>query len=109
MSSPSSEVLYFGNDMILEVRGLQNEVTGAYLNSATVTVTLIDKVGAQVAGASWPMSMAYVAASDGVYRATLPYSLSVTRNARYTAIVDINAGTGQRARFDVPVLCKTRD
>lgn len=104
----TTEVLLYGNDNVLEIRGLRNEVTGTFLNSATVTVTLKDSAGTNVTGTSWPKALAYVASSDGVYRATLAHDLGLTPAGRYTATIAVDGGAGLVARWDVPCLCKTR-
>lgn len=111
MTSPSggaaAEILYVGNDMILELRGLQRQDTAAYMNAATVTVTMKDSEGTTIAG-SWPQAMGYVSSSNGVYRATLAYNMAVTENARYTATVTADGGAGLRARWDIPCFVRTR-
>lgn len=102
------QTLYLGNDMLLEVSGLRDDVTGDYLNAATVTVTLKDSAGVNVTGQSWPLTLSYVTASNGVYRATLIDSLSVTANARYVATVIADAGAGKRAQWELDFVCRTR-
>jgi hypothetical protein len=102
------EILFADNDMIFEVRGLANELTGSYLNSATVACTLKDSAGAAVTGQSWPLTLAYVTSSNGVYRATLPYTLDLTANGRYTLELDVNAGAGLRGKWEIPCLCRAR-
>lgn len=102
------QTLYYGNDMLLEVAGLRDQATGDYLNAATVTVTLEDDADVQVTGESWPLAMSYVASSNGVYRATLRDTLSLTNNARYVATVIADAGEGKRGRWDVDFVCKMR-
>lgn len=101
-------VIYTGNDTVIEVKGLKNEVTGAFLNSATVTATLVDAEGDQVAGETWPKTLAYVASSDGIYRATLPYTMSLAAGGRYVAQISVNAGSGLRASFSLPVVARGR-
>ena len=102
------EILLADNDMIFEVRGLANEVTGSYLNAATVTCTLKDSGGAAVSGQSWPLTMSYVASSNGIYRATLPYTLDLVANGRYTLELDVNGGAGLRGKWEIPCLCRVR-
>lgn len=102
-------ILYVGNDTILEVKGLKNEVTGGFLNAATVTAVLVDNEGDEVAGYSWPATLAYVAGSDGIYRATLPYSMSLSGGARYSAQITANGGSGLRASWSIPCLARARD
>lgn len=101
-------VLHVGNDHVLEVAGLRNELTGAALNSATVTVTLVDSAAAEVTGDTWPKTMSYVSGSDGVYRATLVYGLGLTAGARYTARITADAGNGLRAYWEMECVARPR-
>lgn len=104
-----SEILtiYQGNDTIIELAGLKNEVSGAFINNATVNVTLVDSLGVQVTGQAWPLALAYVALSDGAYRATLGFNLPLILNAKYSANVFVSAG-GLVANWSIDVICKKR-
>lgn len=102
-------ILLDNNDSILEVDGLKNELTGAYLNSATVTVTLKDAAGANVTGDTWPKALAYLALSNGTYRATLLYSLALTAGSRYTATIIADGGAGLRAEWTLECVCRARN
>jgi hypothetical protein len=106
--SPSAELLLAGNDLVFEVRELRDVVAGSYLNAATTTCTLKTAAGVNVTGQSWPLTMTYVASSDGVYRATLPYTLGIAASARYTLHLDIDAGAGKRGHWEIPCLCRVR-
>lgn len=86
-------VLYIGNDNIIELQTLTNEATGAADTGATVTVTLTDKLGANVTGQSWPATLAHV--SGGTYRTTLADELAITANQRYYATVHAVGSGGQ--------------
>jgi hypothetical protein len=101
-------ILYTGNDTVLEIKGLKNEVTGGFLNAATVTATLVDSDGDEVGGHDWPATLAYVTDSDGIYRATLPYGMALTSGGRYTAQITANAGSGLRASWAIPCLARAR-
>lgn len=101
-------ILYTGNDTVIEVKGLKNEVNGAFLNAATVTTTLMDADGDEVAGETWPKALQYVTGSDGIYRATLPYTLSLAAGGRYVAQISVNAGAGLRASFSLPCVARSR-
>lgn len=92
-------VLYINNDSVLQVEALRDEIAGTFLNGATVNVTLRDAFGASVTGGTWPIQMAYVTGSDGTYRATLPYTLALAVNGRYTAVVTVDAGLGLHAEW----------
>src|SRR5258705_4441177 len=99
-------ILFDGNDMVLEVSELMNEVTGAFLNSATVTVSLADVNGNPVDGNAWPLALEYVAGSDGMYRVTLADTLGITPNARYAADLIADAGAGLRAQWQLDCVCR---
>ncbi|MGH8626450.1 MAG: hypothetical protein ACREYC_14670 [Gammaproteobacteria bacterium] len=96
------DVIYLANDNLLELQGLTNAASGAYVNDATVTATVVDKNGANVAGGSWPLTLAYVAASNGKYRGTLQETLTLTEGQDYTAKVTV-AGAGLTAFFEHPL------
>lgn len=108
MSRTAAEVLLAGNDQLVELRGLTDEATGEPLNAATVTATLTESDGDAVTGGTWPLTLAYVADSDGLYRATLPYNLGLVPGGRYLLRIDVNAGSGLRGRWDVPCVCRSR-
>jgi hypothetical protein len=101
-------ILYDGNDMILEVSALKNEVTGGFLNAATVTVSLADTDGNPVDGNAWPLALGYVTDSDGIYRVTLADTLVLTPDTRYLAEVIADAGSGLRAKWVEDCICRTR-
>lgn len=102
-------VIYVGNDSVLEVTALRNEMTGADINNAAVSVTLKTSNGAQVDGETWPKAMAYVDGSRGIYRATLPYTLKIITGGRYIATIVADAGLGLRASWDVEVVARGRN
>lgn len=101
-------ILLDNNDSIIEVYDLKNELTGDFLNTATVQVTLKDATGTNVTGDTWPKTLAYVTASSGIYRATLLYSLGLTADSRYTATVTADAGAGLRAEWNLDCVCRVR-
>lgn len=102
------EILYDGNDMVLEVASLKNDVSGEFLNEATVTVSLADSAGEPVAGNPWPLALEYLEDSNGVYRATLADTLTLSPGARYVAEVIADAGSGQRGKWEVDCVCRVR-
>ena len=100
-------ILYDDNDMVVESQ-VKNETEGTWINDADVTVTLKDSSGVNVTGDSWPLTMSYVTGSNGVYRATLVDTLSVTPNASYTALLSVDGGVGKQGTWNLNVNCKTR-
>lgn len=105
---PSGDIIYKGNDNLLEIDLLTNDATGAFINAATVTVTLVDVEGSEVAGQSWPTTLSYVSASDGKYRATLQDVLTLTASDIYTAKITADGGPGLLAYFELGLVVKIR-
>ena len=101
--------LYLSNDNLLELNGLRNSTaaTGTYINDATVTVTLKDASDNEVAGETWPLAVGYVSASDGIYRAILQNTLTITAGASYTAEVSAD-GDSLQAFWAIAVTAANR-
>ena len=106
MESP--QVYYYKNDTLLELTGLKDEVTDAYINTATVTATVKNAAGTAVTGQSWPLTLGYVTASDGDYLGVLEAALSVAVGDRLTVEVTVDAGSGRDAFFAIPVTVRQR-
>lgn len=103
-----TEIALVGNDNILELDALKNEAAGTFLNSATVTVTVVDSSGTNVAGQSWPTTLDYVADSDGKYRATLEDVAVFVHGSLYTAKITADGGSGLKGFWELPLEGKTR-
>lgn len=59
--------LYVDNDNNVRLDGLINPANGEFVNDAVVELTLLDAAGDEVAGQAWPLTLSYIAASDGNY------------------------------------------
>lgn len=81
-----------GNDLVLDVTGLSDPVTGSYLNSATVTAVMKDAAGAELAGQTWPLTLGYVADSDGHYQGVLEDGLEMSEFGRYWIEITVDSG-----------------
>lgn len=103
-----TEVLYRSNTNTIELIGLQNRATAAYINSATVTVTIKDQQGNAIGGETWPLTLAYVAASNGNYRGSVSYGLEITPDGAYVAEITADGGTGLRGFWEVPLTAAKR-
>jgi hypothetical protein len=101
-------IIYIGNDSVMEVADLKNDQTGADINDAAVTVRLKTTAGADVDGETWPKTLNYVEGSQGMYRATLPYTLELAAGGRYVATIVADAGAGLRAEWDIDCVARTR-
>ena len=101
-------VFYYLNDNVIELRGAQNSATTAYINNAVVTVTMVDKNGAQVSGTTWPTTLVYVVGSNGNYQATLPHTVSFRPAREYTAQVTLSGSAGEDAYWEIATECQVR-
>jgi hypothetical protein len=107
------EILYDQNDHSLTLirsngKGLQNEITGLYVNDATVTATLKRKNGVVVSGQSFPVTLDYVAGTDGIYRVVLLSTLEVEVGDLLIAEVTIVAPGDSHAFFSKDIYVARR-
>ena len=107
MSNTDRLIVYVSNDNLVEIIGLQNAASDAYLNGATVTFTLKDSADAAVTGAT-TISMTYVSGSSGDYRGTLADTVSLTADAKYTCEITADGGAGLKGVWKAPVRAEDR-
>lgn len=100
------QVIYYLSDNIIEVDGLINKQTGAYQNSAAVTLTVKDDLGVNISGETWPLVMSYVASSNGKYRTTLKDTLGLVRDRFYFAHIDADAGADLRRHWETVLIVR---
>lgn len=74
--------LYVSNTNEVQLIGLQNESTKAYINDATVTFTLKDADG-NVVENLLDQAMAYVTASNGCYKGSIADTVVLQVGHRY--------------------------
>jgi len=79
----NSKILYLNNSHVLQLLGLKNGLDNAFSSSAVVTATLKDSKGNNVPGQTWPLTLNYVADSDGSYNAVLNAGLGLVKNKQY--------------------------
>jgi len=101
--------LYVGNTSIIELDGLADQ-DGVYQNDATVTLqSLVDKrTGVAVSGVTVPLTLSYVASSNGKYRGTIPHDVDVTAGRVYIATILAISSAGLRAQWAETVLAQVR-
>jgi hypothetical protein len=83
---------FVANTNLLELIGLKSAIEDAFINNATVSVTVKDAAGTNVAGVTWPVALAYVADSSGDYRAVIPHGAALVSGRQYTAEISADAG-----------------
>ncbi len=99
---------FVANSNVLELIGLSNEITDTFINNATVTVTVKTVAGVAVTGVTWPLTLDYVAASSGNYRAVLSEGLALVDKAKYVAFIEANGGVGLVGHWEFPFTAEKR-
>lgn len=94
------------SDVVLELQALTDAVTGAAITTATVTARVTDEAGADLAGATWPITLAHVGATPGTYRGLIPFGV-VLGTGRVFADVTADAGAGLHSRWRVKAVVVT--
>jgi len=97
--------IFLLNDNVLVLDELTNAVTGAYINSATVTAQLKTATGTSVGA---PLTLAYVAASNGKYRSLIEEDVAVSAGVSYEYHIDADAGSDLKAHWEVPLTAVKR-
>ena len=100
--------LYIGNDSIVELTGLYDQLTGNYVNNASVQCTVFDANGGALANVGWPIALNYLAASNGVYQGIIPATIQLAEASGYRAQVIATSGS-TTAEWDIPVLGQYRE
>lgn len=100
--------IYLSNDNLLSIEGLKNSSSGSYMNDATVTTTLKDSGGTAVSGQTFPISLNYIAATNGNYQATLENTLNMVEGSIYTATITATSSGGLYAEWDLQLTATKR-
>jgi len=91
------QYLYIDTDNVIRVRGLKDEVSGDYINDATIRATVYDSDGNPVADAQ-DLSLSYVSDTNGDYAGEIPNGVSLTAGSLYTVQVTIS-GSGYQTVY----------
>lgn len=89
---------FVANSNVLELIGLKDEVEDTFIDDATVTVTVKTSAGVEVEGDEWPVTMEYVTASDGDYRAILTNEIEFVAKHHYVAFIDADGSSSGEER-----------
>ena len=103
------EILFDKNNMLLRLNGAQDAKTAAFLNAATVTARLVDRLGVDIVGQTWPLTLDFVAGSNGDYCGVLNDTLVQVIGATERAQVTFNGGVGLRAFWETPCTVQVRE
>lgn len=94
------------SDVVLELQGHIDLLTGSAITNATVTARLTDEAGVDVAGAAWPISLAHQPATPGTYRGFVPFGVQLGSGRVYAEVI-ADSGAGLRSKWRVKALVVT--
>lgn len=102
-------VLYVGdNTHIVELIDLRDHLGAVQLDASVSLTDLIDaKSGDDVAGVTLPLSMLHVA--DGLYRAILPYNITIAEGRKYYATIKAVGSQGFRGEWRETLIADVRN
>lgn len=102
---PNVIYLFPKNTQVIEIDGLQDAVTGNFLNTATATATLFD-----INGDADPIlnaiPMTYVPSSNGIYQGIVPDTFNAALG-KYTLVITATQGSVQ-ALWSIPAQVRVR-
>lgn len=113
------QILLIGNDNSAILSGLKDAISGDYIVSATVTLTIKNAAGDDVEGATG-IPMIYTAPDDidadllaeidpdGNYIGVIEDGVTLSHLAKYTAVIDANAGSGRIGKWEIPIIARRR-
>lgn len=100
-----SLIVYVENDNRVLLTGLQNQSSGSYENSATVSGQITDAAGTNVGTA---ITFNYISASNGNYEGTIEDGVALSANTRYTLTVTADAGSDKIGKWVIPLIARVR-
>ncbi len=90
----ATKAIFINNDTLFKLSGLKDGAAGgSFLNAGTVSVTIYDDQGVQVPGISWPVTMAFVASSNGDYEGAVDKAIQLVAGQQYVARITAVEGT----------------
>jgi hypothetical protein len=83
---------FVGSDQLVTIEGLRDPATNAYVNTATIEVTMTDAEGTAVAGQTFPLLLDYISSSNGNYQGLLEDTRELVDGQLYWLEITANAG-----------------
>lgn len=103
------QVAYPSNDNLFWLRNATNARAGTVVASGTATLTsILDENGEVIGGVTFPLIMVVDDAALGHWVTQLGEDAELEPDKLYTAIIDIDDGTGTVGHFEAPFLALTR-
>ncbi len=104
----AKHIIFLKNTGLVQINGLKDALTKTPVNDAVATVTLKELDGSEVSGETWPVSLSYLAGSDGNYAATFSDSVAILDEGDYIMEVSAIAPDGSKASWEEPVTAMIR-
>jgi hypothetical protein len=98
--------LYPMNTQVINVTGLQDQVSGNYLDAATVSATLYDRLG-NPDSVLTDITLVYLAGTQGNYQGTVPFAFNAADGGGYNLVITADQG-GVQAQWTIPVVVRPR-
>ena len=102
------QTVYVDNDILIKLSGVKLASSGAFVNDASVELTIKDSAGADLGGISWPLGMNYTG-TDGEYSALVDKAALLVDKEGYTAIIDAATPGNVDGHWEIPLGAETRD
>jgi hypothetical protein len=103
---PTIIFLYPGNTQLINITGLQDQASGLYLDAATISATLYDRLGNQD-GVLNNISLGYLPGTNGNYQGTVPAGFNATIGTGYSLVITA-AQSGIQSKWTIPAQVKAR-
>jgi len=104
--------VYVQNTNLLEIFHLRSAVDDEFVDNAAISVTVVKASdGEEVDGEDWPIVMEPFgdeSPSQGNYRAVISDMVDFEPNARYIALIDVDAGPQRIAHWEIPFTARER-
>jgi len=107
MSLPSVIYLFPQNTQTLNIVGLQDSVTGSFLDAADALATLYDQRG-NADDVLNGIALGYVPGTEGNYLGTVPASFDARLGGGYSLVITA-VQSGIQAQWTIPVIVSKRD
>ena len=107
-------IAYASNDNVVRLTGaravsLATGVSTYLTGAASVTFRVQTETYVDVPGETWPLSMTYIAGSDGNFIGVLRNEVVLSVGAQYRFIGVVDAGNNQFGTWDIPLPVLRRD
>lgn len=101
--------VFIDNTSNVKLKSLRSAADDSYLDNAIVTMTLKDSAGSDVTGQVWPITLDYVATSNGDYTGTFAHGVALVEHDEYIAEILAILPDGSQAKWNEPVEALIRD